>query len=339
MRMRHARRRSDRGVTLFLVALTMIALLTMSAFALDLGSSWVSKRKLTTSTDAAVLAAARTTGFGGDGCLTQAAAILIRNTSTAAMDTCTTSPLANGATMIRITSRVEVPYRFAQVIGYESGTVRVTSTARVGRPKSAIGVRPLGICVVATAALSTWLSAPTSSTSLKIPYTKQNPASCNSGSNVPGNWGTVDLDGGSNSNADTKDWIQNGFDLPVNSGSPGGTCVTDPSACYYGDTGAISGSVSSELQSLVDSAIKFPIPLFDQASGTGANARLHIVGFALVQLTAFDVSGSASQRYLTFTFQPGVVVGTCCGSNSIDTGARVVQMCDPTVINGGCNAT
>lgn len=323
------RRGSERGAVAPMAALCLLVVLAMTSYALDLGASWLAKQRLTTASDAAVLAVARTHAAGGD-CTTEAAAILHANLASGTVVTCTTSPPAIGATMVQVTSKVDVPFHFAQSMGYSSGAAHVTSSARVGTPKSVtVGTRPLAICVNGNDQLSAWLADPTAPSTIQVSYGKTNTSACNDGSNVPGNWGTVDFNGGSNSNHEFRSWVQYGYNGPVNAGSTGADCTSDPTACYQGDTGALAGSSANALQSLVDAATVFPVPLFDSASGNGANTLLHVVGFALVQLTDYQVTGANTGRYLTFTFQPGVVTGTCCTSTAVG-GA----LCDAATAEG-----
>ncbi len=114
------RRGSERGAVAPMAALCLLVVLAMTSYALDLGASWLAKQRLTTASDAAVLAVARTHAAGGD-CTTEAAAILHANLASGTVVTCTTSPPAIGATMVQVTSKVDVPFHFAQSMGYSSG--------------------------------------------------------------------------------------------------------------------------------------------------------------------------------------------------------------------------
>jgi hypothetical protein len=74
----------------------------------------------------------------------------------------------------------------------------------------------------------------------------------------------------------------------------------------------MGGSLASALQSLVDSGEVFPVPLFDQATGNGANANFNVTGFVNAQVTDFDLNGSADSRYLELVFHPGEYPGVAC---------------------------
>ena len=164
-----------------------------------------------------------------------------------------------------------------------------------------------------------WNPAVGPSTAVTIEYDKSaQPNACNGGDPVPGNWATMDFDGGGNSNADIQNWTLNGYPDLV---SPGP---------IPGDTGAFSPSLSSELQSIQDAELIFPLPLFDAATGNGSNSSFNVIGFISVQVMDFQTSGSQGNRSLTLRFHAAVVEGACCDASGVDTGTRVVQICAVT---------
>jgi hypothetical protein len=157
-------------------------------------------------------------------------------------------------------------------------------------------------------------------------FTKDNPADCGAVGTVPGNWGWIDFNGGSNSNADTKDWILNGYDgeVAVNDCNADGT-TGDPCP---GDTGSSGGSVSSQLQTLVDNGSEFPIPIFSNATGPGSNANFTIWGFLVIKLRGFKDTGSSASRYFDMEFLDTIVSGKCCSNTSPQPGGpKGVQLC------------
>jgi hypothetical protein len=161
-----------------------------------------------------------------------------------------------------------------------------------------------------------WIPAAGPSQPVEIEYDKSaQPADCNGGDPVPGNWATLDFDDGGNSNADIQEWTLNGYPDLV---SPG---------VVPGDTGAFSPSLASELQILEDTGLIFPLPLFDSASGNGSNSTFNIVGFVSVQVMDFRTNGAQANRSLTLRFIASIVEGACCDVSGVDTGTRVVQIC------------
>ncbi len=164
--------------------------------------------------------------------------------------------------------------------------------------------------------MAAWLANPSGpSGTIRITYGKSQPDAC--GTNVPGNWGVQDFDGGSNSNNDTKDWTLHGY--------PG---LVSVGANIPGDTGAFSNSLQSELDFLKNSGEGFALPVFDTATGNGSNASFHIVAFVFVKLIDFKANGAQDARYLDLVFTRGIVSGICCAETGIDTGVRAVRICD-----------
>jgi Flp pilus assembly protein TadG len=324
----------DRGAIAITAALCLTVIFGFTALSVDLGNQWQHRRGLITSTDAAALAAAQEYALGGTGCDVVAGSYVTANNSDATMNACTPSPLANDVSgSVKVAAETTVNYLFAPVIGFNQKVVTSSTTARWGIPKALNGLRPLGLCDVAldgVAEYMAWLSAGLvgSSEPAKIPYGKSNANDCNGGSNVPGNWGILDFDGGSNSNNDTKEWVENGF--------PGAISTDD---WVEGDPGAFSPSLAASLDALMDVGT-FGLPLFSQASGNGANATFEVSSFVSVTLVGYKVNGSSSSRYLEVIFERATLTGECCDNSAVDRGVRVMQICateatDPTLACAG----
>src|SRR5262249_27967882 len=163
-------------------------------------------------------------------------------------------------------------------------------------------------------------SGPTGPTTTPITITLSNaqPDSCKDDSgNVAGNWGLV-FGSGNNSNSDTVDWLNNGYPTEVSVGDN-----------IHANPGAFSGSVQNALQGLESNGTWFALPVFDHVVGNanGNNALYHVVSFVWVQLVDYQVSGAQAQRYISLNMDRGVISGSCCGSG-LDTGTRVVYICD-----------
>ncbi len=151
------------------------------------------------------------------------------------------------------------------------------------------------------------------STPVQITYSKSQPDACNGGASVPGNWGMIDFNGGANSNAETKEWVELGYFGIVEAGTADGTCATQPQACYPGDTGAFSNSLDAGLNYLKSSQITFALPVFDEAAGTGSNTKIHLVAFLSVKLVDYQATGNQADRFLTLQIiSPGIISGPQC---------------------------
>jgi Flp pilus assembly protein TadG len=307
------RRADERGAVAVMVAILMVLVMGLAALSLDSGNGWETRRSLVTATDAAALAAAEVYAQNGDGCAGVPATFVRANVSAASVTDCSLTALGPGAAAVTVQAATPLHYTFAGIIGVGDRDVHSSTTAAYGQPLGVTGLRPLGLCN-ASVGYQQWLDSGMSTPfTVTINYGKDAPTDC--GANVPGNWGVQDFDGGANSNADTRSWIEDGY--------PG--MVTAPSS-IPGDTGAFSNSLSSALSALVASGAPFQIPIFDSAAGSGSTAQFHVIGFVSVVLVDFNASGSATSRWLRVEFVSHVAQGTCC-SHGTDTGTRVVFIC------------
>ncbi len=325
--------RSERGAVTAITAIAIVALLGAAALAIDVGVGWHTRRNLVTTTDAAALAAAQSYASGVAGCPTVASQWVTSNQPTATMTAC--DPAVNGgAGTVTVDAEETIGTFFAKAIGLNSIDTDSSSTAEWGAPISATGLRPFGLCADADP-IQAFLADPDTTQTHVISYTKDDPNECG-GNDVPGNWGTIDFDFGSNSNADTKDWILNGYQGPVNTGTPTGDCTTEAYACYPGDTGATTG-VKNETQWLADSGIYFGLPIYNVATLNGANAEYHIIAFVRVRIIDFKFNGAETVRFIELEFSPGLITGTCCNPSGPPSNAKVVSLCDVDRKNlGGC---
>lgn len=105
----------------------------------------------------------------------------------------------------------------------------------------------------------------------------------------PGNFGLLDLNGGSNSNSETVSWIENGYDevfiLPE---STGGSLELE------GDPGISGDSLSDATNSRVGDRLLFPV--FDQVEGSGSNTSFRVVDLVGGIITDVQLTGSESER-------------------------------------------
>ncbi|MGQ0804626.1 MAG: pilus assembly protein TadG-related protein [Actinomycetota bacterium] len=312
---------SDRehGAVLAMTALIMVVLIAAAAFAVDAGNLWSSRRRLRTSTDAASLAAAKDYAEGVDGCAGIDDTYATANDPGATVTDCHDHP--NGdAGYVTVAAERTVGLNFAGIFGFNTATIGSTTHAMYGIPTGANGMRPMGLCAAANAELVAWLNLPQGpsgdSGTIRVYYTKDHPDAC--GGEAPGNWGMLDFNGGDNSNAETKEWVSNGY--------PETVPLSPPS--IPGDTGSFNPSIDTELAGLLNK--QFALPIFATVTGTGSNATFDVVAFVWVKLVGYRVNGSESDRYLDLQFQANQVIqGTCCGNGgpNPDTGARAVRIC------------
>jgi hypothetical protein len=318
MRMKYGSRLAparERGAVLAMTCVIVTTCLAAAAFAIDLGHLWSSQRRVRNSSDAAALAAAQEFALQRNGCDGEDDAYAVANDAGASVTDCHDHPNGDSG-YVTVATKRPVDYQFAGVMGVGGNDVKSTTHAVYGLPSGGFGLRPMGLCLQANPELTAWLNLPQGPTGdsgdITISYTKDHPDAC--GSNVPGNWGMLDFNGGSQSNSETKEWVLNGYnDLVRLDGPP-----------IPGDTGSFNPSIDDELATLVND--EFTLPIFISVSGTGSNAQFTLGALVRVKLKDYRTNGAESARFIQVQFKRGYVQGTCCG-NGVDAGARSWKVC------------
>lgn len=288
-----------------LVGFAITAVLGTAAVAIDMGFNYSESRRLQTATDAAALAAAQAFAAGDSGCDIAAPDFLQRNADEATLVSCVLNDV-DGFGWVSVEASLDVDQFFAAAIGKPTVTTTASSAAALtGGPGRGSGLRPMGLCWAALnqhQAFIDWVDAgmEASSDPVTLPYDKGHPDDCGG---AGGNWGILDLDGDSNSNSDTVEWIRHGY--------PGQVSV----GYFEGDPGAISGSHQPPLQYLVDSGEVFRLAIFTTVENNGGAAQMYLADFAAVQLVDFRVAGRQSRRYLEITFHPEGFDPECCSAS------------------------
>ena len=312
---------SDRGAAAAIVVLFLTAALGLSALVIDVGNAWQERRHLTISTDAAALAAAQDYVRDINGCTVSAGVVVVSNNSEATMSSCAnTAPAGSTPGRVTVEAQATVEYLFASALGFSDTTVSSSTTASYQSAGSVYGgLRPFGLCADALNSLMPAV-VPGNGVVHRIYYGKDDqPDSCG-GSDVPGNWGLMDFDGGANSQSDTKDWVLNGYDGEVFIGD-----------IIEGDTGAFSPALATELNYLM-TVDHFAVPIFDTATDNGANAEFRILSFAAVRLHDYMATGPEDDRWFEFEFLNEVVQGGGGGPTD-HFGAFVISICAVDGVN------
>ena len=319
-------RTDDDGIAIGYVAIALVVLLGMASLVVDLGNGWRTRRSLVPATDAAALAAAQDYVNGNDGCALSAATYLTNNEAAANLVACTPFLYNADQGRVSVTGTHNVDTWFAPVIGLGDYPVDSVSTAVWGPPATVTGLRPIGLCIEGSSQLQAVVdNPPATETLIRIDYSKDQPNACG-GASTPGNWGTIDFDGGANSNADTKDWVLNGYPGDVSFANHAVTSCAGEPHCYEGDTGALAG-INKELAQLQASGIYFTLPVFNFVENPGANADFHLMGVVRVRLIDYRVNGPQASRYFELLVKPGLITGTCCGGGGGASGNKVVALC------------
>ncbi|MBI4372301.1 MAG: hypothetical protein HY585_01070 [Candidatus Omnitrophica bacterium] len=293
----------ERGAVLILTAVSMIAFLSFFALVVDLGYIFVTKSELQNTADSAALAAIleiqngeelaaqKAVDFG------QAHQVAGSRISIAAED------IVFGHYDLALSQFIpaELPLNAVQV------TARRTDDALSG-PLPLIFAKLFGndtsnVQAMSRAVLDTRITGVDTGNKL-LPYSVINSVVDADGdgafdvgnivdvfpdSAAPGNFGFLDLDGGSNGTPDLRDWIEEGYDsefiIP-----PGGSLEIP------GNPGIHGASLLNSFQTIIDQ-VRF-IPIHDHVSGSGNGAIYNVVAILAVRVRDVRLTGSQSNRYI-----------------------------------------
>jgi hypothetical protein len=296
------RDRGDRGSIAIIVAVAFVPLAMALAVVADGGRVWMEKQELQNQVEAAALAAAQSYAVDGTSC-SPAALALVRGDAT-----CSRVPTSNGS-VTTVSSSDDVSLFFAQLFGRSSAGVEASASVRIGPVESVTGLRPLAMCI-GNEALVEWLASGKTSTEVYTIGVAATTPEC--GGKVPGNWGVLDFDGGSNSNRDTREWIANGY--------PGSVSVGET---FDGDPGV--PSTSMRLGDLVGQSVVLPV--FENPRLEGSNATYDVVGFVKVRLVGVTLSGSANKRNIKVVFENTSMRGSVGGIDAPNFGVSSWSVC------------
>ncbi len=299
---------SERGASLVLVSGALVAFVAIAALAVDYGQLVVQRRAMVTATDAAALAGATIMAEGGDGTTACAEA---RNYLTTNAPQHDSSTFACDATtrpgIVEVEAAHNVPYGFATVIGMSSGTAHSSSAAEYMRSLQA-GLRPFLLCQTYTQAFEDWITGAVGSPPTIRFSMGDNLDDCviDGGD---GNWAIADFDGGGNPLSDVRNWVQNGYDGPLESCADvtcppdPTTCPVDAAACVDGDPGVPSNSMAGELDSIMGNGTIISLAVVREVTtGSGNNLSARIDRFVFAELVGYNVKGNSADRWLEFRF-------------------------------------
>lgn len=295
--------RSERGAAIAYFAVLMAALVGVSGFVVDGGRLWSQRRVLVAATDAAALAGAAAASELTTACA-EANTYLLANATAVSSSTCVPKRVGR-AGLIEVSATQDIDYLFASVLGVDEGVARASSAASwFDRPLPR--ARPFVICEKAAPELIAWLNAPDASSFTMRLYISSDHAvaQCSADGSAPGNWGTVNFDGGSNSLDRLRDLVEFGYEEGVYTSSSNLSCDVEPFGCYPGDPGTISGSLNHVMDAFDNLTEPVPIILYSSAESNGANLMFRFSKVALGSLSGYKLTGASQNRYLEFTFEP-----------------------------------
>jgi Flp pilus assembly protein TadG len=273
----------ERGGTLVLVAVFMVALFGFAALSVDVGNVLVQKTRLQEAGDSASMASVVD---WADGATADTTAQRARNFASlngvptnevktvrvGRWDQTTRTFVAKdplGATdipAVEVTNQRVVPMYFARVVGFPSMNPRTVSVAAVAAASGATGVIPFGVCDVSGSIAQSRCSPVT----FKVDSGGTGTNVCSLGA---GNFGALDL--GGNSGQDFTGYIQDGFPGTIHIG------------CTYD---SLPGNKTGPIKKTLDDRLK-GVPAYtctvSPPSPAPENPRLAI----LPKVETLDVSG------------------------------------------------
>jgi hypothetical protein len=274
------RYRQSRGQAYVISILFLAVLLAMAAAVLDIGSWYRADRSLQATVDAAALAGAQALPSSTGNASALASQYATKNGG-GTMNVSFKSKVVPNDT-ITVSGSRPAPGFFSKMLGVNSVTVHATATARVGGLSAAKWVVPIVV-------------------DEKHPKLQCNPNPCsgatelnylhlkNNGSpDGSGNFGFINLTGGSSGTSDLGNLIENGWDQYMD----------------LGDYDAITGNMfsSTNIGDLLDARIGDVLlfPIYRKIAGTGSNAHYEIVGWAAFKLSGLDLQGNNEKLFGEF---------------------------------------
>lgn len=296
--------KDSRGQALVLTIVFLTVLIGVSAMALDVGSWYRAKRALQAQADAAALAGAQ--ALPGSTANAQSYAIQYATTNGGALDasgiTFSTQYAANDTISVQMSA--PAPGFFSKLFGISSVTVGAKAAARTDNFNEARFAAPIGVNYshpLLSGSGCPCFDMPTQLTLGKV---------------GPGGFDLINIDGsrgGTNPNT-LAGWMENGLDAWM------------PLGDYYSDPGAKfnSSSMQQALQSSIGKELLFPV--YDTIKGNGANLTYHVIGWVGFIISSFDARGSSGTIDGQFTRVIWQGLQGQPGNNSVDLGARAVQL-------------
>lgn len=290
----------DRGAITAMTSLALLPIFAVLAVGVDGGRVFVENQRVKTSSEAAAMAAAGEWARTGTPCAQSALSYVAENSGAESISSCSTSGTRfTGVVTVNVSKNVSA--LFGSLIGRESSTVESSASVRVAPVGSMTGLRPTALCE-SSAALVAWRASGFSTSQV---FTVDFNNTC---AGIPGNWGVLDFDGGSNRTPDLQNWIDNGY--------PGKVAVGEE---FNGDPGIPSPAL--HVDTVVGETIT--VPVFDSARLQGSTSIFRISSFVTMDVISEQLNGSASTRNIAVRFrsQPlgGAQTSAGAGNNGVVT--------------------
>lgn len=279
---------NERGQVFAFTAISLVALLGMAAFVLDVGAWFRADRQIQSVADAAALAGAQHLP-GSPGEAIGTANDYAGKNDGPAPSTVSISSTKGPNDTIAVEVEDRTPGFLSAVFGVEAVDIGARAVARAALPGRVRWVAPI-VVNEKHPKLNCGSGAPGSPkicegepTVLDYYHLKANGPS---GPDAAGSFGFVDFAGNSGT-SDLKEQITNGYDQYLAPGS------------YSARTGNPFSAIKGDLTARVGDELLFPI--YRKISGSGTGAKYQIIGFVGFVITSMDLTGSNEKLYGYFT--------------------------------------
>jgi hypothetical protein len=301
-------RRED-GQAAVLAAVTMVALLGMAGFVIDVGSWFRQQRGTQATADAAALAGAQALPTDPATARALAASYAAKNGGGTGT-TITVSSHFTPNDMITVKQTQTTQGFFSRLFGVNTVNVGAKASAVAEIPTEVSGVAPIAVNL--SHPMLSGSGCPCFGQPTSIPLGKVG---------VPGGFTLLDLTNknGAIGSSTLADWIERGYQSYL----PLGDYDSDPGAKFD------SSDIQDALQTRFQTDLLFPV--YDQVSGNGANAQYQIVGWASFHLTNESAQGNSGELdgYFDRVIWDGIVSTTGPSNPAIpDLGVYSVALID-----------
>jgi hypothetical protein len=288
------RHKSNCGQAYVLTILFLVVLLAMAAAVLDVGSWYRAHRSLQATVDAAALAGAQALPQSTGEASTLATEYASKNGGGDMTVTFSTKVFANDT--ITVEGKRPAPGFFSKVFGLDSVTVRTTASARAGYPKAAKWVAPI-VVNVNHPMLQPCGGEPPCESETTLEYDNMNNPGGGKGKDDgnagAGSFGFINLTGeGGVGSSDLGDWISEGFDEYLYANEDYNVSTGNPFS---------SSNIEAALDVKLAEGQALLFPIYDKLTGTGDNAKYHIVGFVAFVISDIDFQGTNEILHGHFT--------------------------------------
>jgi hypothetical protein len=298
---------SDRGSITVIAAVSLVPLLVMATVVVDAGRTRAERQQLQTAVEFAALGAGYDRINGGSGCagVPDAVAGAVSSTPTV---TCSET-----GELIVVGASVTRSLTFPGLVGRSDATVSASTGVKLGGTSAMTGLRPLALCGEHPG-FEAWVASGFTDSNLHRVDVESDGSTC--AGQAPGNWGMLDLDGGSNANSDTQEWINSGFPGEIQTFSQ-----------IDGDPGIPTPAIG------IDEIYQTPvaIPVFADVTANGQGASYTIVGFVGIVIESAVLNGPAAQRHLMVRFTTEVANAAtrrcCTGPGEVHGGLTAARIC------------